>query len=122
MIQLTEEYIKSTAFNNEKKLAKSGKIINTHITKDQNLIYGECGGSGKSTYKTSVDFINPEEPVFRCTCPSRQIPCKHATALLYHYFLASNEYIEGEVPEDVASKREKLEKRAEKKAKEEKVR
>ncbi len=123
MIKVTEEYVKSTAFNdsafnNAKKLVKSGDVINTYITKEQDLIFGECVGSGKSNYKTSVDFINPDEPVFRCSCPSRQIPCKHATALLYHYFLNAASYVEGEVPEDVASKREKIEKRAEKKKEE----
>lgn len=120
MIELTEEYVQSTAFNdsafaNAKKLVKGNKIVNTYITKEQNLIFGECLGSGKSNYKTSVDFVNPNEPIFRCSCPSRQIPCKHASALLYHYFLNASSYVEGEIPEDVASKREKIEKRAEKK-------
>lgn len=123
MIELTEEYIKSTAFNdsafaNGKKLAGGNKIVNTYITSEKDLIFGECLGSGKSNYKTSVDFVNPNEPVFRCSCPSRQIPCKHATALLYYYFLHPEKFEVGEVPEDVASKREKIEKRAEKKKEE----
>ncbi len=120
MVDLTEAYIKSLAFNdaafvNAKKLVAGNKIIGTYITKEEDLIFGECLGSGKSTYKTSVDFKNPEEVVFRCSCPSRQIPCKHATALLYQYFSNPSLFKEGEVPEEIQSKREKIEKKVQKK-------
>jgi len=123
MIQVTEEYVKTTAFNdsaftNAKKLASSGKIVKTHKTKEEDLIFGECLGSGKSNYVTSVDFIDPNEPVFRCSCPSRQIPCKHASALLYAYFLKPDAFEVSDIPEDVLSKRQKIEKRAEKKKEE----
>lgn len=120
MIQLTEDYVKSTAFNdsafsNAKKLASGGKIVNTHMTKEGDLIFGECLGSGKSNYVTSVDFVNEAEPVFRCSCPSRQIPCKHASGLLYAYYLRPEVFSVADIPEDILSKREKIEKRAEKK-------
>ena len=123
MIKLTEEYVRSTAFNdssftNAKKLASSSKIIKTFISKEKDLIFGECLGSGKSNYVISVDFINPNEPIFRCSCPSRQIPCKHATGLLYAYYLNPGHFAEGEIPEEVLSKREKLQKREEKKLEE----
>lgn len=123
MIQITEDYVKATAFNesafsNAKKLASSGKIIKTHKTKEDDLIFGECMGSGKSNYVISVDFIDANEPVFRCSCPSRQIPCKHSSALLYAYYLNPEVFDIGDIPEDVVSKRQKLEKRAEKKKEE----
>ncbi|WP_433336917.1 SWIM zinc finger family protein [Spirillospora sp. CA-294931] len=46
---------------------------------DDEALWGECAGSGKSVYRTGVDLT---EPAFRCTCPSRKFPCKHALGLL----------------------------------------
>ncbi len=40
--------------------------------------WGECQGSGTSPYQTQIDL---GEPAFRCTCPSRKFPCKHALGL-----------------------------------------
>jgi hypothetical protein len=42
------------------------------------LIWGECQGSGKSPYRAQVDT---GEPAFKCSCPSRKFPCKHALGL-----------------------------------------
>lgn len=119
MIDLTEEYIKSVAYNessftNAKKIATKKQISNSYITKDKDLIYGECSGSGISNYKVSVDFINPKIPIFRCSCPSRQLPCKHSVALLYQYFVDNSVFNEGELPEDILSKRVKIENKEEK--------
>ena len=43
------------------------------------LVWGKCQGSGKAPYQVSVDLAGP---AFRCSCPSRKFPCKHALALL----------------------------------------
>lgn len=43
------------------------------------LVWGKCQGSGKSPYQVSVDIATP---AYRCSCPSRKFPCKHALALL----------------------------------------
>jgi len=42
-------------------------------------VWGLCQGSGKTPYATVVDLAGP---AFRCSCPSRKFPCKHALALL----------------------------------------
>jgi SWIM zinc finger len=42
-------------------------------------IWGACQGSGAKPYRSSVDLSGP---AYRCTCPSRKFPCKHALALL----------------------------------------
>lgn len=63
-----------------------------------------------------MDFIAPDSPVFRCSCPSRQFPCKHALGLLYAY-TEGQTFTPAPVPEDIASKREKAEKREENKVK-----
>jgi hypothetical protein len=46
---------------------------------DDVAVWGECKGSGKHPYRASVDL---SEPAFRCSCPSRKFPCKHALGLL----------------------------------------
>ncbi|HYO40920.1 MAG TPA: SWIM zinc finger family protein [Nocardioidaceae bacterium] len=43
------------------------------------LVWGRCQGSGATPYQVSVDLGGP---AYRCTCPSRKFPCKHAIALL----------------------------------------
>ncbi|MCW2876883.1 MAG: zinc finger domain protein [Sphaerisporangium sp.] len=43
------------------------------------VLWGECKGSGASPYLACVDL---SEPAYRCDCPSRKFPCKHALGLL----------------------------------------
>jgi len=38
-----------------------------------------CAGSGKQPYQIVVDVAGP---AYKCSCPSRKFPCKHALALL----------------------------------------
>jgi hypothetical protein len=42
-------------------------------------LWGLCQGSGSRPYQTQVDLSGP---AFRCSCPSRKFPCKHALGLL----------------------------------------
>lgn len=42
-------------------------------------LWGQCQGSGKDPYRVQVDL---SEPAFKCSCPSRKFPCKHALGLL----------------------------------------
>ncbi len=42
-------------------------------------VWGLCAGSGKNPYQTAVDL---DGPAFRCSCPSRKFPCKHAIGLM----------------------------------------
>lgn len=58
-------------------IAKAAKWRGTGC--DGRCVWGECQGSGKSAYRTSVDL---SEPAFKCSCPSRKFPCKHALGLL----------------------------------------
>ena len=46
---------------------------------DERVLWGECAGSGKSGYQVLVDL---EGPAYKCSCPSRKFPCKHALGLL----------------------------------------
>ncbi|MFD8384092.1 SWIM zinc finger family protein [Streptomyces sp. NPDC059679] len=42
-------------------------------------VWGLCAGSGSKPYQTVVDL---DGPGYRCSCPSRKFPCKHALGLL----------------------------------------
>ena len=46
---------------------------------DERAAWGRCRGSGREPYETVVDHAHL---AWRCTCPSRSHPCKHALALL----------------------------------------
>src|SRR5262249_6136173 len=45
---------------------------------DDKAAWGLCQGSGKDPYQAQIDLT---EPAFRCSCPSRKFPCKHALGL-----------------------------------------
>ncbi|WP_187687076.1 SWIM zinc finger family protein [Nocardia wallacei] len=42
-------------------------------------LWGRCQGSGATPYRTIVDLSGP---AYKCSCPSRKFPCKHALSLL----------------------------------------
>ena len=114
---LTEEYVQRNAVNasalaNARKISSKGDFTGRKITADRTLIYGDCKGSGKEPYHTSVD-VSGDSVISRCSCPSRQFPCKHALALMLD-FASGRTFETGDVPEDIARKREKIEKREEK--------
>ncbi|MEV0295165.1 SWIM zinc finger family protein [Nocardia sp. NPDC050710] len=45
-------------------------------------VWGLCQGSGAHPYQTVVDLSGP---AYRCSCPSRKFPCKHALSLLLRW-------------------------------------
>ena len=66
---------------------KAGKELATPrrwvtLGQNQHAAWGECQGSGKAPYQTQIDFSDiSSSPAFKCSCPSRKFPCKHALAL-----------------------------------------
>jgi len=46
---------------------------------DDSALWGECLGNAAAPYRTVVDVSGP---AYRCSCPSRKFPCRHALALL----------------------------------------
>jgi hypothetical protein len=103
------------AAKNGRGLVLKNKLSNLHVSDDGTLLFGECAGSGKQPYQVSCDFARPDQPTYRCTCPSRQFPCKHCLGLLYAY-AQKKPFTPAPVPPDLQAKREKLVARAEKKA------
>ncbi len=113
---ITEEFVRmnaanAAAINNAKKISSSGGFKKLCKTADELLIFGDCYGSGSKPYNASVDFYSGS-PIFRCSCPSRQIPCKHCLGIMLDW-LANKEFTVEDAPEDIVSKRQKIDKRAE---------
>ena len=111
MQNITEQQIQAMAPNaaavaNGRKISQKGGFVRLERSADDTFYLGECTGSGKSNYITSVDFLDPANPVCRCSCPSRQFPCKHGLALLFE-ILGKKNFGICEIPEDIQKKREK---------------
>ena len=49
---------------------------------DERAVWGLCKGSGARPYQAQVEFAGP---AYKCSCPSRKFPCKHALALLLRF-------------------------------------
>src|SRR5437667_1271095 len=118
MIPINQEFIEAAAPNaeaakNGRGLVLKNKFVSLHHSPDETLWFGQCQGSGKTPYLCSADFTVPEKPVYRCTCPSRQFPCKHALGLLYA-LVEGKKFTSAEVPEELVAKREKMAARVEK--------
>lgn len=118
MQQITEQQILALAPNasaaaNGRKISQKGGFVRLEHSADDTFYLGECTGSGKSNYITSIDFIDPAAPTIRCSCPSRQFPCKHGLALLYE-ILEQKQFALCEIPEDILKKRDKKQAREEK--------
>ena len=118
-MELTEQMILLQAPNpaaaeNGRKLSKKGSFSGLCRTEDGSLYWGGCAGSGKNPYQVSVDWTDPDAPVCRCSCPSRQFPCKHALGLMFQQ-LAGGAFEPAELPREIADKRAKQAARAAKK-------
>ncbi len=119
-MKLTEQMIlmqapNSAAVENGRKLSKKGSFSNHHKTADSTLYWAECAGSGKNPYQISIDFSSPDgAPICRCSCPSRQFPCKHALGMMFE-LLGEREFEVAEIPAGLAEKRAKQAARAAKK-------
>lgn len=129
-MKITEAYIlllspNAAAAANGRKLSQSGKYQNRQQSADGMVYWAECAGSGKTPYRTSIDFsINQDSPTSRCSCPSRQFPCKHALGLMYE-ILFDKPFVVAELPADLAEKMAKqaarTAKKEEKKSQPEKI-
>lgn len=119
-MKITEQFILLQAPNaaaavNGRKLSQGGKFHNRSKDELEKVYWAECAGSGKNPYQTSLDFsISEDAPTCRCSCPSRQFPCKHALGLLYEILL-DKPFTVSQIPTDLAEKQAKQVARAAKK-------
>lgn len=116
-MKITEQYIlllapNAAAASNGRNLSRKGSFANHGRNEESNVYWADCAGSGKNPYRTSIDFsISESAPTCRCSCPSRQFPCKHALGLMYE-IMAEKPFTVGELPVDLAEKKAKQEARA----------
>ena len=99
----------ASAVANAKKICSSGSFVKLAHSSDDTFYMGECKGSGKSNYIVSADFVDEENPVIRCTCPSRQFPCKHD--LLYYLKLLMKKLLKSVKYQKIYYQKEKRKKR-----------
>jgi SWIM zinc finger len=81
-----------------RKLAMPGPWSDTGST--DTLVWGKCQGSGRTPYQVSIDLGGP---AYRCSCPSRKFPCKHALALLLLWVRGNGSVADAERPADFAA-------------------
>lgn len=103
ILALTEQQIDALA--PDAASIKAGRGLAT-VTKwpllgySQEAIWGHCRGSGSSPYQTAIDL---GAMAFKCSCPSRKFPCKHALALMYIAVGQASAVSESENPDWVAT-------------------
>ena len=68
---------KPAAYKAAQKLVDSGKVISSG--QSERAMWGSIQGSGKKPYNTQIDI---QQLAYKCSCPSRQFPCKHALTIL----------------------------------------
>ncbi|WAL72180.1 SWIM zinc finger family protein [Kitasatospora sp. YST-16] len=60
-------------------------------------LWGLCKGSGSTPYRTAVELGTP---AYKCSCPSRKFPCKHALGLLLLWAAGPGAVADGATPPD----------------------
>ena len=83
MVTLTAEQIRTLAPDGA--AARAGEALGsprrwTQVGRSDAAAWGLCQGSGSTPYQVSADLAGP---AYKCSCPSRKIPCKHALGLLF---------------------------------------
>jgi hypothetical protein len=66
------------------------------LAEGEGLIWGECHGSGATPYRV---VVNEADTGYKCTCPSRKFPCKHALALMWMRVDKAAAFTPASVPE-----------------------
>ncbi|MGX1565718.1 SWIM zinc finger family protein [Streptomyces sp. NPDC055506] len=66
---------------------------------DEGTVWGLCKGSGSKPYQTIVDIADASGPAYKCSCPSRKFPCKHALGLLLLWAGGDGAVPPGQAPE-----------------------
>jgi len=124
MDTITTDYVKSLApnsgaINNAKGLITKKRYSSVYRSDDGKVLFGDCKGSSGELYKVSADFADPGNPDCRCSCPSRQRPCKHVLGLMY-MFASGTEFPVADLPQAIMEARKKAAKKKETVTKEEK--
>jgi len=87
----------------------------TGLGRSDVALWGECKGSAATPYQAEVD-LSETEPAFKCSCPSRKFPCKHALGLFLIYAARPAALQEAQPPDWVQAWLESRKAKAEKAA------
>ncbi|MCB0514571.1 MAG: SWIM zinc finger family protein [Chitinophagales bacterium] len=120
-MKFTEQQIESIAPN--PAAFKSGKSLSkkqnwSSFAQSERSIWGEIKGSGSKPYQTQIDITNFS---YKCSCPSRQFPCKHGLGLMLLHANLPSEFKSSEEPEWVKNWMDKRDAKANKPTKEEEL-
>ncbi|MGW2332428.1 SWIM zinc finger family protein [Streptomyces sp. NPDC001685] len=66
---------------------------------DEGTVWGLCKGSGSKPYQTVIDLADASGPAYKCSCPSRKFPCKHALGLLLLWAGGDGAVPDGKAPD-----------------------
>lgn len=92
--------------NNGKKLSSAAHWTEQGCT--DRLVWGLCKGSGSKPYRVSIDLVGP---AYKCSCPSREIPCKHVMGLFLQYVSNKSGFTQTNPPDFAAEWLEKRQQR-----------
>lgn len=76
------------------KLSQPNKWLS--LSREGDLWWGECQGSGANPYRAVVDTALVG---YKCTCPSRKFPCKHSLALMWMVVQQPQSFAVGTTPQ-----------------------
>jgi len=98
-MSLTLERIEALA-PDQASLAAARKLLKPStwptLAGGDGLVWGECQGSGATPYRV---VVSEADAGYKCTCPSRKFPCKHALALMWMRVEKSVAFVPATVPE-----------------------
>src|ERR671918_804409 len=101
VLKLTAEQVRTLAPDASAARAAEGLADKRRWSgtgRTESAAWGLCQGSGSSPYQTAVDLSGP---AYKCSCPSRKVPCKHALGLLF--LLAGDAIAQAKAPDWVAT-------------------
>ena len=93
------------------KLGASSKL--SALGREGDLAWGDIAGSGSAPYHVAFDG-SEAEVAWKCSCPSRKIPCKHSLALALRFADKAEEFEAVEKPSWVSDWQKNRAKRASK--------
>src|SRR5262245_45276886 len=98
-MSLTLERIEALA-PDQASLAAARKLLKPSswptLAQAEGFVWGECQGSGATPYRV---VVSEADAGYKCTCPSRKFPCKHALALMWMRVDSSAAFAPGNVPD-----------------------
>jgi hypothetical protein len=105
---IIEQSPNEKALLDARELIRTGALKNLAKTADGSLVFGDCRGSSGAPYTVSMDLASgTDKPTLRCSCPSRQRPCKHILGLMLVYVQPGATFSVTAAPRELLDKRAK---------------